>query len=217
MFPTYSRLVRAAAFVTVLASAVLAADRSFAQERTGLSGTWILDEARSDDPGAAVEKADHGGTIGRVIRSTSGTVVIGGIPIPELPRSEERSKPRSHDSPSLVKSGHVLSVVDRLTIDQDAQLTEMVYDTLKAAAYENGIELETGYSTIIATWNGERMVVEHVLASSAAITETYELDGDRLHWDVRVKSKGIRTIRISRVYERAGAAGLNLVAQHARP
>ena len=180
-----------------------------------LSGTWVLDEDRSDDPGTTVEKADSGGVIGRMRRSTSGSAVIFGIPVPVPERdTSDRDRARSHNSPSLVRSGHVLSVIDRLSINQDDEAAELVYDTLKAATYEYGVPLDTGYSTIVASWSGDRLVVVHELLGGTEITETYELAnrGTELHWDVRVKSEGIRTIRVARVYERAGANGLQLTA-----
>lgn len=182
-----------------------------------LSGTWVLDEGRSDDPGDVVQKADNGGKVGRILRSTSRSVVIFGIPIP-TPRPNERDKPRSHDDSSLVKSGHVLSVVDTLTIHEDARAIELLYDNLEATTYEFGVALDTGYSTVTANWSGDRLVVEHALAGGGEITETYELtrSGTELHWSVHVKNEGIRTIRVSRVYERAAAgaeaARFNLIA-----
>lgn len=198
--------------VVVAGLLLLGATELPAQDTASLTGSWLLDEERSDDPGEIVEKADHGGTVGRILRSTSGSVVILGIPVPELPRDTERSKPRSHDSASLVKSGHVLSAIDRLTITQDREATELLYDTLKAATYEHGVPLNTGYSTVVASWNGDKLVVEHSLIGGAEITETYELDSraDELHWNVRVKNKDIRTIRVSRVYRRAEAPASSL-------
>jgi hypothetical protein len=110
----------------------------------------------------------------------------------------------------------VLSLIDRLTIDQDTQATELIYDTLKAATYEHGVALDTGYSTITASWKGYRLVVEHALIGGGEIMETYEVDeiAGELRWDVRVKNDGIRTIRVSRVYRRAvtPASQLNFAA-----
>lgn len=196
-----------ALLVAFLTTAALAASTPSSALEPNLSGMWVLDEELSDDPGATVEKADHGGTVGRVVRSTSGTISVFGIPVP-LPSRDEGAEPRSHDSESLVKSGHVLSVVDRLTIAQDSRATELVYDNLKTATYEHEVALDTGYSTVVAHWSGDRLVVEHALLGGAEIVETYELDagGEQLSWNVRVKNKGIRTIRISRVYSRGGAA-----------
>ena len=176
-----------------------------AQAADGFSGVWQLDEAHSDDPAEIVEKADHGGIVGRVLRSTSGSIVINGVPVPELPSSNERNKPRSHDSASLVKSGHVLSTIDKLTISRDNEAVELIYDTMRAATYEFGVAHETGYSTIVAEQSGDRLIVEHTLIGGAEITETYEVDGDRLVWKVRVKGDDIKTIRVSRVYQRAGS------------
>ena len=85
-------------------------------------------------------------------------------------------------------------------------LTFEMYDTLRTLTFENGAEIRTGYSTIVGTWTTpDRVVLAHALIGGGEISETFELDGTRLKWDVRVKKDGFKTIRISRVFERAAA------------
>jgi hypothetical protein len=208
--PGMSRLWPIALIVGLATGPLTAAARD-------LSGTWVLDEARSDDPGEIVEKADYGGKIGSIFRRTRPSAVIFGIPLP-VPKPSERDKPRSQDNSSLVKSGHVLSVIDTLKIHEDKDAIELLYDNLEAATYELGVALDTGYSTVTASESGDRLVVLHALSGGGEITETYALDrtGNELHWSVRVKNDGIRTIRVDRIYTRStadtGATRLNLMA-----
>jgi hypothetical protein len=133
-------------------------------------------------------------------------VVVFGIPIPVERSGEPNRDDRSIDSAALVRSGYLLSVIDELTIRLDRAFVDFAYDTLRTMTYERGVENNTGYSTIVAEWSADRIVLEHELFGGGEISETYELDGSRLRWDVRVKKKGLKTIRLERVYDRAGTS-----------
>ena len=168
-----------------------------------LSGKWVLDEDRSDDPATEVQKSEQRGRFGRLGAGASGNVTVFGVQIPVERTQEQERIERSIDSAAIVRSGYLLSAIDEIEIVQDRRFADFKYDTLRTRTYENGAEIKTGYSTIVAEWSENDFVIEHALIGGGEISETYELDGARLQWDVRVQKDGLRTIRISRVYERA--------------
>src|SRR5690606_14653970 len=145
------------------------------------------------------------GSLGRSVRGASGTVSIFGVQVPVQRGQKEESVDRPLDSAALARSGYLLSLINELEIVLDSKFADFRYDTLRTLTFENGAEIKTGYSTIVARWTADRVVVEHALIGGGEITETYALDGRRLEWDVRVEKDGMKTIRISRVFERAGA------------
>lgn len=194
---------RAAALASLLYAA-LAAGTAEAQ----MSGTWKLDEDRSDDPAEVLQKLEQRGSFGRSLRGAGGTVTIFGVQVPVQNRGQnDDAVVRPLDSAALARSGYLLSFIEKLEIVLDPKFADFKYDTLRTLTYENGEEIKTGYSTIVASWtNGNRVVVEHELIGGGEITETFTLDGRRLKWDLRVEKDGLKTIRISRVFDRAAPA-----------
>jgi len=186
-----------------------------ADDRTDLTGTWVIDTSISDDPGQALrdarESSSNGsGSLARMARGIS----VFGIPIGSLPLPGGGSRSEADDAEAIVDVDYLLANVSEIRVLQQAKATQFEYGQNELVSYEHGVSGETEHGTVLADWDRHGFTVEHDLENGTRVTETYVLDPatDRLHWDVSVRRKKAKAIEISRVYDRKTSHGLNFVA-----
>lgn len=185
-------------------------------EAPTITGNWILDESRSDDPAKAVREAStqSGHKPDGALRRFARSVRIFGIPVGGLPLPSGQSKQDSEVPDELSHAPYILQKVDTIRVLQEDAATQLEYGTGDLVIYRHGERIDAEDATVEAGWRQGSFVVEHELEDGTKITETYRVDTsyDELHWTVTVRAKKAEPIEITRVYERARGRGLNFAA-----
>jgi len=169
-----------------------------------LSGNWIIDASRSDEPHEILDDATRKSSrgLGRVRAGVS----IFGIPVEDMVdvakdgdesrRSEEEAREDVHR--------HVSDAIDALVIVQDTDTMRVNYDGIHTFLYRNGATMSDGDATIRADWRRGAYIVERETPGRAKVVEEFRLErGDRLYWSVSTELESGKDIRIRRVYDRA--------------
>jgi hypothetical protein len=180
--------------------AALALGAAHAASHPDLTGTWVLDASRSDDPEATQQQHESSAGSGVARRVMEGISVFG-VPVGQLPLPT-KGEPEPLEPDDLPGAEHVLSTVTRLRILQEESATEIDYGRWTAAYSHEGHAL-TGDRTVSASWHGNDFEVVHHFDDGTKVTETYYVGatGQELHWVVRLKRKRSDEIAIERVYE----------------
>lgn len=190
-------------------------DARAAEARPDLTGSWVLDAARSDDPGAVLreEPRDASGSRGGALSRVARGVVIFGIPVGSLPLPGGGSSRSTEAAEAIVDVDYALRQVSELRILQQGDATQLEYGR-RLVSFEHGAVTETAHGTVRADWDGDEFKVDHELDDGTKVVETYRFDAatDRLHWDLSLKRKRSKAVDISRIYERRDARGLNFAA-----
>jgi len=193
--------------VTTIAGLALAAgSTAMAQgaDEPDLSGNWVIDASRSDEPHEILDDAIRKGSggLGRV----SAGVSIFGIPVDDvvdIAKDGEESR-QSGAEPRDDVHRHVSDAIDALIIVQDVDTMRIDYDGIHTFLYRNGATLSDGDATIRADWRRGSYIVERETPGRAKVVEEFRLErGDRLYWSVSTALESGKDIRIRRVYDRA--------------
>ena len=181
----------------------LAATLARADGGVDLTGTWVLDDALSDDPAAVLRErsSPSGSGLGRaVVRDIS----VFGIPVGSLPLPTGNDDEPKDAEEVAGPAAYAVSAVERLEIAQDAAASTFDYGNATSVSYRHGVRQESDAGTALAEWRGGALEIEHRLRNGTRITETYELDDvQQLHWTVRFKERKGDGVVIERVYYRA--------------
>lgn len=161
-----------------------------APEPPDLVGTWLVNEAESDD----LEESLRGG---RREPEEGESRLPGG--------NWERVPP----TPSTL---FAFSRIFRIT-QSDSTLTIVGADGTKRELYHDGRRVRQrleglGQVFTVARWKDRKLVVEHEVEGGAKVTETYELApyGRRLELEVKL-SGFVRNIKFRRVYDLVSDGG----------
>lgn len=169
-----------------------------------LSGNWVIDASRSDEPHEVLDDAirKSSGGPGRVRAGVS----IFGIPVDDvvdLAKDGSASSP-SEEAPREDVHRHVSDAIDALVIVQDVDTMRIDYDGIHTFLYRNGATMSDGDATIRPGWRRGAYVVERETPGRAKVVEEFRLErGDRLYWSVSTELESGKNIRIRRVYDRA--------------
>jgi hypothetical protein len=169
-----------------------------------LSGNWVIDASRSDEPHQILDDAirKSSGGPGRVRAGVS----IFGIPVDDMvdiAKDGDESR-RSEEKPRENVHRHVSDAIDALVIVQDVDAMRIDYDGIHTFLYRNGATLSDGDATIRADWRRGSYIVERETPGRAKVVEEFRLErGDRLYWSVSTALESGKDIRIRRVYDRA--------------
>jgi hypothetical protein len=196
----------------LLALGLIASPRA---QDSPLTGSWVLNDALSDDIASVMQEASSAdrkkldGGLKRFARS----VVVFGIPVGELPLPSNASK-SSDEEQQWGDSGYVFDEVTEIRILQQDDATQLEYGNERLLIYRHGVAMELDHETVEANWHRNELVIEHALDDDGTIVETFRIDpaSHRLAWTVELERKKAKAIEIVRVYERKTATGLDFVS-----
>ena len=169
-----------------------------------LSGNWVIDESRSDQPHEVLDDAMRRGSggLGRVRTGVS----IFGIPVGDVVdlAKDGDAQTQREEEPREDVHRHVSDAIDALVIVQDVDTMRIDYDGIHTFLYRNGATMSDGDATIRADWRGGFYVVEREPTGRAKVVEEFRLErGDRLYWSVSTELESGKNVEIRRVYDRA--------------
>ena len=186
----------------------------FAEEGTGLAGSWTLEERSSDDP---VQELRGGGGSGegngvgkQIVRGVSiFGVPVGGLALPDDQDVDQEEDEDDADT-SLRGVEHIFESTFRITITQNEDATEIRYGSGPSMIYRHAsrVEREDG-SVVRSDWQNDRLSVEHELANGTRVSERYwvESRSGELTWTVRLKRADEPTVDVKRAFYRAPSSG----------
>ena len=198
-------------FSCLVLAALLVPGVTFSAGEPDLSGKWVIDLDASDEAADVLEPVTR--------RKQRGGISVGasvwGIPVGDvigMARGDEDApgeEPQDEVRRELGKlRRHLTDAVDELTIEQSPELMRVAYDDLGTFIYRTGESVDVGDAVLDAGWRRSVYVIDRVLDGGTEATEEFRLDrSDRLHWTVALELKTGKNVRISRVFDRAAAAG----------
>ncbi len=174
---------------------LLASDLEFSGQGD-LSGLWVLNVEESDLPARRRRMQD--GTRGETGEGRHG-----------MHRGTGRRGDQDGEGPRQRRMGRgVLEISqtgDEITIGTPSGRSMTLYTDGRTITKErNGREV-----TIIATWNGEELVIERTVSNGTALTESYSVSADRqqLYVDMRIESDRLdEPQEFRRVYDAEAAS-----------
>jgi hypothetical protein len=172
--------------------------------RPDLSGTWVLDPGRSDDPGEAIEEARRQARAER----SRGVVGLGR-------RGDERTTGDAWLSRGTRGAERALlgRLPERIGLEQGADAVTFVLPTGERRAVHTdnrGASVSASgamdQEVVIAGWEGDTLVVETTLTSGERLVERYRLEEGprRLRVDTLLQIPGLsEPVPLERLYEPA--------------
>ena len=181
----------------------LGPDRAFAQD-AGLTGKWLLNEDRSDDPGAQFQQAMGAG--GR--SDNPGQPPGGGRGGNRGSRGGAGRGQGQQSIQRLMETSNALRIVH-----DDSTVTIVGAEGMMLVLYPDGREINypvegVGNVETRARWTGEKLIVERTVENGPRVTTSYETASNGQEMLVTVHMEGGRSqepIEIRRVYDLAQA------------
>lgn len=168
-----------------------------------LSGDWVIDYDESDRPDDVFD------ALSERRRGRSGVGV--GVGIFGVPVEVARSGGRGQEPAEVVRRDlrqlrpHLVSSVDRLSIEQAQDGMTVGYSNLGRFAFRDGESLTDGDETVSAEWRRDVFTIVWQVGDDLRATEQLYLDRQdpsRLRWLLSVELSSARTVQVRRVFDR---------------